>query len=89
MNVPILGIVENMSSFICPHCGEAIDIFKGLGVRKAAKDYGIDILGNIPLDPDVVKAGDKGTAFVTHFKESPGAQVYQKISTQVIQKIES
>lgn len=89
MNVPILGIIENMSSFVCPHCGEAIDIFKGLGVQKAAKDYEIDILGNIPLDPDVVKAGDKGTAFVTNFKESAGAQVYQQITAQVIQKIES
>jgi len=88
MNVPILGIVENMSTFICPHCGEAIDIFKGLGVQKAAKDYNIDILGNIPLDPDVVAAGDRGTAFVSKFKESAGAQVYKQISAQITKKIE-
>nr|HPR17930.1 Mrp/NBP35 family ATP-binding protein [Candidatus Cloacimonadota bacterium] len=56
MNVPILGIIENMSTFVCPHCHKEIDIFTGMGVQKAADDFAIDILGKIPIDVNIVKS---------------------------------
>ena len=60
LKLPILGIVENMSGFVCPHCGETVDIFKRGGGEEAAKKYGVPFLGRIPLVPDVVENGDKG-----------------------------
>jgi hypothetical protein len=59
LNVPIIGVVENMSAFICPHCGEATEIF-GRGGGEAAQQHGIDFLGKIPLDVTVRQGGDAG-----------------------------
>ena len=64
MNVPILGIIENMSTFVCPHCHKEIDIFTGMGVQKAADDFAIDILGKIPIDVNIVKSGDSGKSLI-------------------------
>ena len=60
MNIPILGIVENMSGFVCPHCGESVDIFKKGGGEEAARKYGVPFLGRIPLIPEVVANADDG-----------------------------
>ena len=60
LKLKVLGIVENMSGFVCPHCGETIDIFKRGGGEEAAKKYGVPFLGRIPLVPDVVSKGDQG-----------------------------
>jgi ATP-binding protein involved in chromosome partitioning len=64
LNIPILGIVENMSGLVCPHCNEIVDVFKSGGGESAAKDLGINFLGKIPLDPGIVHAGDDGKPFV-------------------------
>ncbi|MEM3676327.1 MAG: Mrp/NBP35 family ATP-binding protein [Thermoplasmataceae archaeon] len=61
LKLPIIGIVENMSGFICPHCGKEVDIFKRGGGEDAAKKYGIPFLGRIPLDPRIVADSDNGT----------------------------
>jgi ATP-binding protein involved in chromosome partitioning len=61
LNIPLLGIIENMSGFTCPHCGKQVDIFKTGGGKKAADDFNLDFLGTIPLDPMIVETGDKGT----------------------------
>lgn len=58
MNMNVIGIVENMSGFTCPHCGKKIDIFKTGGGKKASEDFKIPYLGAIPIDPDIVEIGD-------------------------------
>lgn len=87
MNVRILGLIENMSTFVCPHCNQEIDIFKGLGVRKAAQDFNVEILGKIPLDPNVVKSGDSGSSLLAEWGESASAGEFQKIVTKIIEKL--
>jgi len=66
MNIPIIGIIENMSGFTCPHCNKNIDIFKTGGGYKAAMDFMIPFLGKIPLDPSIVEQGDKGDTSLHH-----------------------
>jgi len=80
IEVPVLGIVENMSGFSCPHCGEAIDLFKQGGGRKAAEDLKVPFLGAVPLDPQVVVQGDAGKPFVAAFPETPAAKAFTKIT---------
>ncbi len=88
MNIPVLGLIENMSTFVCPHCGHEIDIFKGMGVQKAAEDYNLDILGKIPLDPKIVQSGDKGISiFSNEFNESIVRKEYEKIAKKVIEQL--
>jgi len=60
IQVPILGLIENMSGFSCPHCGKEINIFKKGGGEQAATEFSIPFLGSIPLDPQIVTKGDKG-----------------------------
>ncbi|HUT00091.1 MAG TPA: Mrp/NBP35 family ATP-binding protein [Candidatus Thermoplasmatota archaeon] len=66
MNLPIIGIIENMSGFTCPHCNKNIDIFKTGGGYKAAMDFMIPFLGKIPLDPNIVERGDAGDTKLHH-----------------------
>ena len=87
MNVPVLGIIENMSTFVCPHCGKETNIFAGLGIEKAAKDFNLDILGNIPIDVDIVKTGDSGNSYLESFQDSQPAKEFQKIVQKIIQKM--
>lgn len=63
MNVPVLGIVENMSGLICPHCGKEIDVFKRGNGLKAARELGVPFLGAIPMDTEIGQLGDMGQAF--------------------------
>jgi ATP-binding protein involved in chromosome partitioning len=87
MNVPVLGIVENMSTFVCPHCNEKIDIFTGMGVEKAAKDFNVKILGKVPIDTDIVKSGDTGRSYLKEFAKSVSALEFQKIVKKIIDNI--
>ncbi len=87
MNVPVLGIIENMSTFVCPHCGKETNIFAGLGIEKAAKDFNLDILGNIPIDVDIVKTGDSGNSYLESFQDSQPAKEFKKIVQKIIQKM--
>jgi ATP-binding protein involved in chromosome partitioning len=64
LELPVLGIVENMSGFVCPHCGEEIDIFGKGGGEKEAGELGVPFLGAIPLDPEMRKAADEGRPFI-------------------------
>ncbi|HMA67569.1 MAG TPA: Mrp/NBP35 family ATP-binding protein, partial [Desulfosalsimonadaceae bacterium] len=59
----LFGLVENMSGYVCPHCGKAVDLFGTGGGEKTAKEFGINFLGSIPFDPNLVKAGDEGSSF--------------------------
>ncbi|MCX6678897.1 MAG: Mrp/NBP35 family ATP-binding protein [Methanothrix sp.] len=64
MKIPVLGIVENMSGLICPHCGEGISIFGAGGGRRMAEEMNVPFLGAIPIDPGVCALGDRGQTFV-------------------------
>ena len=87
MNMPIIGIVENMSGFSCPHCGKNINIFKMDGGKKASDDFSIPFLGKIPIDPEIVKSGDSGASYLlTHPKEQ-AAQAFAGIVEKIEQNI--
>ncbi|MBI4416668.1 MAG: P-loop NTPase [Euryarchaeota archaeon] len=76
VNLPILGIVENMSGMVCPHCGKTVDVFKRGGGEAAAKELGLPFLGRIPLDPRIVVGGDAGKPFVLEHPDSPAAKAF-------------
>jgi len=84
MNVPIIGIIENMSGMVCPHCGEEIDVFSVGGGEKVAYDMDVPFLGKIPLDPRISSAMDAGTPFITVQQDSPAARSFDEI----VEKIE-
>ncbi|MFQ6136009.1 MAG: P-loop NTPase [Candidatus Hydrothermarchaeales archaeon] len=79
IEMPIMGIIENMSGFKCPHCNEEIDIFKVGGGEAAAKELGIQFLGRIPIDADIVKDGDAGHPFVLVHPDSKSAKAFREI----------
>ncbi len=83
VNVPILGVVENMSYFNCPHCGERVEIFSHGGGRKAAEQFGCEFLGEIPLDVRVRQGGDDGRPVVVHDPKSGPALVIKEIADKL------
>jgi len=89
VNVPVLGIVENMSYFICRHCGEREEIFGHGGGRKTAEMLGVPFLGEVPIDPKVVVGGDTGEPIVTSDASSPAAQAFRELARQVVEQVES
>lgn len=84
VSVPILGIVENMGSFTCPHCGSTTDIFSHGGGSRMSRELGVPFLGSLPLDPAVVDSGDTGTPIVAAAPESVSAMAYGAIATELI-----
>jgi len=86
MNMPIIGIIENMSGFKCPHCSKSIDIFKTGGGLKASKDFDVSFLGKVPLDSQIVETGDSGEPFVIKNKDSEAAKAFVEI-VENIEKI--
>lgn len=84
----ILGIVENMSGFICPHCGKAIDLFKRGGGQKLAEEMGVRFLGKIPVDPRIVDTGDRGRPIVGSYPESITAQAFDDLIRNIISATE-
>ncbi len=87
MGVPILGIIENMSKFVCPHCGKSYNLF-GEGVtQNTAKEFGVEHLGSLPLDPKIISLSDKGIPFVIEDPESEAAQTFQVVVDQLCNKI--
>jgi ATP-binding protein involved in chromosome partitioning len=83
LNMPIIGVVENMSGFICPHCQERIEIFKSGGGKKMAQEMNVAFLGTIPIDPEVGVDSDKGTPFVCSHKDSEAAKAFVEIVKNV------
>jgi ATP-binding protein involved in chromosome partitioning len=80
VNVKVLGIIENMSSFLCPHCGEQTNIFSSGGGEKTSERYGVPFLGSIPLEPKVREGGDLGQPIVVSAPESVSAKALRDIS---------
>ena len=80
LNVPIIGVVENMSAFVCPHCGEATEIFGRGGGERFAQQHGLDFLGKIPLDVTVRQGGDAGVPAVAQREPGPAAAALEAIA---------
>ena len=83
LNVPVFGVIENMSYFACPHCGERTDIFGHGGARSAAEDLGLEFLGELPIDPETRRAGDEGEPIVHRAPESPQSAAFVDVAKQV------
>lgn len=84
MNVPVLGIVENMSGYACPKCGETTALFKTGGGQQLAVEMKVPFLGAIPIDPQIVDSGDGGTPFVEHFADGRSACAFAEILKSVL-----
>jgi ATP-binding protein involved in chromosome partitioning len=83
LNVPILGVVENMSYFVCPHCGEKSYVFSSGGGRRIAKERDVEFLGEIPLSLSVREQSDLGVPIVFERPDSPEALVYKELAFRV------
>ncbi len=88
VDVPVLGIVENMSYFVCPHCGGRSDIFAHGGARREAERYGVAFLGEVPLHMDIREHSDSGRPVVAAEPDGPHARVYLDIAAQIKAKLE-
>jgi ATP-binding protein involved in chromosome partitioning len=83
VKVDIFGIVENMSTFTCPHCRHEIDIFSKGGAERTATQFGIPYLGAVELDPDIRKGGDTGLPTVLAGENSPKAKSFYELARKV------
>jgi ATP-binding protein involved in chromosome partitioning len=88
LNVPLIGVVENMSYYHCPHCGHEAHIFAHGGGREAAENYQVPFLGEIPLDIAVREGGDRGTPVVATAPDSAPAVAIRQIAEAAVQRIE-
>ena len=87
VKMAVLGLVENMSGFICPHCNKTVEIFKTGGGEKLAQEFGLRFLGRIPVDPKVVLAGDDGTPYLSSGAESPTTTAFEVVLANVEQEL--
>jgi Mrp family chromosome partitioning ATPase len=78
LNLPILGVIENMSGLVCPHCEQVINVFKRGGGEKMSKEMGVPFLGRIPIEPLIVDASDSGKPFVYHYGTTAAASAFSK-----------
>jgi len=79
LNIPVLGVVENMSGLVCPHCSKVIDLFKKGGGEAMAMRMGVPFLGRIPLDPQIVQSSDAGHPFVFHHPDSEAGAAFRRL----------
>ncbi len=87
VEVPVFGLIENMSYFVCPHCGERTEIFSHGGAKREAERLGMDFLGEIPLDIAIRETSDGGEPIVVSDPDSPHSQAYRTIAARVWEKI--
>jgi ATP-binding protein involved in chromosome partitioning len=87
VNVPVIGIIENMSSFVCPHCGEVTDIFKRGGGERTAEILQTAFLGAIPLDPEIVLGGDAGVPIAVAKPDGPHSEAFRKVAEAVVDEV--
>jgi len=84
----VLGIIENMSGFKCPHCSEYIDLYPPGGAEKASKDFNITLLGKIPFEVQVGQQGDQGLPFVLKYPESDSTKAFKQVVDQIRKLLE-
>jgi len=87
VDVPILGIAENMSEFICPDCGKSCRVFGEGGAKELSEKYGVPLLGSIPLDPAICAAGENGTPIVIGSPDSPTARAFRDLARQAAAQV--
>ena len=87
MDVPILGIVENMSGMVCPHCSETIDVFSKGGGERVAEEMEVEFLGSIPLDPRISADSDEGTPFIVSHPDSMASKAFMRIVEKIEEKV--
>jgi len=88
VDVPILGIVENMSFFLCPHCGQRTEIFSHGGAMRESERLGVPFLGEIPIDPSIRAGGDSGVPIVVREPESPQSRAFRGIAAAIARQID-
>src|SRR5207244_7895125 len=87
LNIPVLGVVENMSHFMCGHCGEKTEIFGSGGGRRMSEEMKIPFLGEVPIDTRVRSGGDEGQPIVAAAPDAPAAQAFVDVAGKVAQQI--
>lgn len=83
VKMELFGLIENMSGFACPHCGEMVDLFGSGGGERTAKETDIPFLGRIPFDPNVVACGDSGISFQEQYADSPVTKAFEDIAERM------
>jgi ATP-binding protein involved in chromosome partitioning len=85
LEMPIIGVIENMSGFVCPNCGVRVDIFQSGGGKKIAEELDIPFLGSIPIDQKICEDSDRGLPFIIQHKDSPASKAF----TEIVKKVET
>ncbi|OGV35976.1 MAG: chromosome partitioning protein ParA [Lentisphaerae bacterium GWF2_45_14] len=88
LDIPVAGIIENMSGFSCPHCNELSNLFGSGGGEKLAEECKVPFLGKIPITPEIASGGDKGQTFVKEYSQTAAAKAFDKIVDSLISKTE-
>ncbi len=88
VSVPVVGIIENMATFVCPHCGQSTDIFKRGGGERTAELLGCPFLGRVPLDPAIVEGGDSGVPIVVSQPEGVHGEAFGKLAEAVVAEVD-
>ena len=89
VNTPVMGVIENMTHFLCPHCNQTSQIFPGTGGEEESKRLDVPLLGQIYLSPEIAQSSDEGTPFVLKYKDSPITAEYMKIANQLVELTEN
>ncbi len=84
LELPVLGVVENMSGFVCPHCGELVEVFGAGGGERMAASMGVPFLGGIPLEPRIAGASDQGLPLVTALADTAAAQAFDAVVEPIL-----
>jgi len=87
VDVPVLGLVENMSTFVCPKCGHETHVFRSGGGERTAKELGVPFLGSIPLDAEIAEGGDAGVPIVVQRPDGPHAAAFRKIAGAIVEAL--
>ncbi len=85
LKLKVLGVVENMSGLVCPHCGKEIELFGQGGGGRMAREMLVPLLGQVPVDPSIVKGGDTGKPFVIENPDSPAAKAMMEVVARIIE----
>ncbi len=89
LNVPILGIVENMKFFRCPHCHKITPIFQGNQLEKMIFEYSLDLLAELEIDPAIATSADQGKPYIYFNNKQPSAKALMEATLKIIEKVES
>ena len=89
INLPVLGVIENMNGFVCPKCGELTAVFQSGGGKLMADDMGVPFIGSVPIDPKIAEAGDSGVAFLQRYADSTTAALFQSLLVPITDRVEA